>query len=339
MSTDLPLIGIQLDSLAGLTPPKSPDTYLRQVAELGIEVTTFSLNWGDVEKDDGVWDWSRLDPWEVVRERAPHPVVPLFFLFPIHMNERGPMPADLRKEPLDSPKLIDRWDAFVAAAARRAGWNDSEALLTVGNEIDWFMGEHPAEAEAAIQFLDQAAAAIVRHAPRARPLNTCQLSILDWDNGQDVVDALNANTAAVSFTWYDINERIEVNDPPTPIAATFDRMQEAAGKKPAFLQEFSMATGRLNQGDDDRQAARVHEMFDALSTRTRDQFLGLVWLTIEDWPMDAMRTYCDAQFDPALAASDVFLEYLTTLGIAKVDGSPKPAYGAWAARARAYRPR
>jgi hypothetical protein len=333
-----PLVGVQLDSLVGLVPPKPRDVWSRQIDDLGIEITTVSFNWGNVEKDDGVWDWSRLDVWNDLREHASRPIVPLFLLFPIHMNERGPLPADLQDEPLDSPKLADRWDAFVAEAARRAGWDADHAVVTVGNEIDWFMGAHPDEAEAAIAFLDGAAAAVTRHAPNARPANTLQYGMLSWPNAQDIVDALNRNTAVASFTWYDINERIEVPDPPTPLEDALARMQEAARGKPVLLQEFSMATGALNRGSDELQAARVHEMFDALERRTQDELLALVWLTIEDWPRDAMRTYVDHQFDAALASSDVFFEFLVTLGIARADGTPKAAYRAWMDRAQRYRP-
>src|SRR5690348_6164477 len=111
--TERPLIGLQLDSLVGLTPPKPEEVYLRQIDELGIGITTFGFSWGDIEKDDGVWDWSRLALWESVRARANRSIVPVFFLFPITMNDRGPLPADLREEPLDSPRMADRWDRFV----------------------------------------------------------------------------------------------------------------------------------------------------------------------------------------------------------------------------------
>ena len=334
---DRPLIGIQLDSLAGLTEPKQIDEALRQVDELGVEITTCSFNWGNVEKDDGVWDWSRLGPWEAVRTQSSRPITPLVLLFPIHMNERGTMPADLVDEPLDSPKLRDRWDAFIEKAAARADWNELQAIVTVGNEVDWFMGAHPDQAEAAITFLNAAAEAITRHAPAARPMNTLQYGVLSWPNGQEVVDALNENTSLVSFTWYDINERMEVPNPPTPLEDALQHMQKAAGGKPVLIQEFSMATGSLNKGSEELQAARVHEMFDALEARDRTQLEALVWLTIEDWPTAEMRWYVDHQFDEALATSDVFFEFLTTLGIAHPDGSPKLAYEVWRERVARYR--
>jgi hypothetical protein len=337
MSAERPLVGVQLDSLVGLTEPKAPDVYRRQIDELGIEITTVSTNWGDIEKDNGVWDWSRLEKWDEFREQSPRPLVPLFLIFPVHMNERGALPADLKDEPFTSTKLLDRWDAFIAEAAKRGEWDDARAIVTVGNEIDWFIGVHPEEAEGAIEFLDQAAQSVTRHAPNARPMNTLQYGVLNQPWGQDVIDALNRSTSLVSFTWYDINERIEVPDPPNPVDAALSAMEQAAGGKPVLVQEFSMATGALNQGSEQRQAARVHEMFDALERRTRQQVEGLVWLTIEDWPRDEMRRYVDFQFDGAMANSDVFFEFLVTLGIAHDDGSPKPAYEAWMERIRRYR--
>lgn len=335
-SPSRPLVGVQLDSLAGLTEPKTLEQQARQVDELGIEITTFGTAWGSIEKDDGIWDWARLEPWLYLRDNTERAPVPVFLLFPIHMNERGDWPADLKGEPLDSPKLLDRWRAFIETFAERSGMDEANAIVTVGNEIDWFIGVHPEEAMAAIQFLDAAAQIVGEVAPNSRPINTLQYSVLDQPWAADVVGALNAHTALCSFTWYDLSPTITGMVPPTPLQVALDKMVAAANGKPVFIQEISMPTKPLCGTTEADQVARVDELFEVLGGADPSVVAGAVWLTIEDWPVWAMQQYVSHQFKD-MDGDDTFLQYLTSLGIKREDGSPKPAFDRWLAHAAARR--
>lgn len=323
-----PLVGIQINN-------DDAAEAAQQIRDFGIETTCLHLPWGKVEPEPGQWDWSALDHWNGIREALGTPPTPCWFLFPLHMNARGDLPSDLRTEPLSSARMLDRWNAFVEEAAARAGWNDTEAIITVGNELDIYVDSNPGDREATVEFLRAATDAVLAHAPRSRPVNTLTWDSVQTAEGKALFDELNTNTALASFTWYDLKD-VGVTRPPTSIDATLTAMHELAGGKPVYLQEIAMPTAPACEGDEDLQAARIDELFDALGQRTQAEVAAAIWLTVFDWPVEFMKEWVAGQF-PDFAANERFLGFLTSMGLVRADGTPKPAAKTWAERAASYR--
>lgn len=325
---DKPLVGIQINN-------DDPAEAAGQIRDFGIEVTCLHLPWGKVEPEAGRTDWTALDHWNAIREELGTPPTPCWFLFPLHMNARGDLPADLRNEPLDSPKLLDRWNSFVEEAAVRADWNGTEAIVTIGNELDIYVESNPGDRDSTVEFLRGATDAVLAHAPKARPANTLTWDSVQSPEGRALFDDLNTNTHVGGFTWYDLKD-VGVTRPPTSIDATLSAMREMAGDKPVYLQEIAMPTAPACDGDEDLQAARIDELFDALGRRTQDDVVAAIWLTIVDWPVEFMKEWVAGQF-PDFAANDRFLGFLTSMGLVRSDGTPKPAAKTWLERAASYR--
>lgn len=320
------LAGIQVDR--GSAP-----TAARQVRELSVEITCGDLEWGAFETKKGETHWPQVPYWEELsKDLGVLPVVNLL-AFPIHMNERGPLPEDLKDTPLGSAEMIARWEAFVADAYSRLGRFFDAPIITIGNEVDIFVDSHPDERDGAIAFLDAAAQAVTRRWPGARPVNTCTYDVLAKPGGRELLEALNRHTALVSFTWYDLGPGIQVGTG-SSLAEVVAEIGAAGGDKPLYLQEISLPTGAACGGSEERQAARVHELFDLLGETPRSQLEGAVWLTIDDWPRAAMEAYIGTQFS-MLDGNAAFLDYLSTLGLRAEGGRPKPSYRAWVERAAA----
>jgi hypothetical protein len=323
-----PLVGIQINN-------ESAEQAADQVRTFGIEVTCLHLPWGSVETSPFTYDWSPLDHWKGIKAALHTPPTPVWFLFPLHMNERGHIPADLRDTPLDSTEMIERWDAWVAEAAIRCEWDETEAIVTVGNEVDLFVDAHPDQREAAVTFLNAANASVRRHAPRARTGNCVTWDSINRAGGADLYRAINVDSTLATFTWYDL-EGVRVRRPPTSIADTLRAMKDFAGDKPVFLQEIAMPTATACDGDEEVQAARIHELFDAATAFTQDEVLAVVWLCTNDWPRDVMADWVKNQF-PGFDGDELFLGFLTSMGFVREDGTPKPAHQVWRERAAGYR--
>jgi hypothetical protein len=323
-----PLVGIQIDN-------EDAKNAADQIRRYGIEATCLHLPWGAVEKAPGEYDWSALDHWNTIRSIFGTPPRPAWFLFPLHMNERGDIPPDLRTVALDAPEMIERWDAWVAETAPRAGWDDTEALITIGNEVDLFVDAHPDERDAAVTFLNAATESVNRHAPGALTGNCSTWDSVQRPEGAELWTAINERSALAIFTWYDL-QGVRVTRPPTSIDATLTAMTRFAAGKPLYLQEIAMPTAPACDGDDDLQAERVHELFDALATRSQEDVLAVIWLTTRDWPREFMREWVTNQF-PSFDGDEQFLGFLTSMGFVREDGTAKPADHVWQQRAASYR--
>ena len=324
-----PLLGIQISN-------DNPHDAAAQIARFGIETTCLHLPWGVVETAPRRYDWAALDHWNTIRELVGTPPTPVWFLFPIHMNARGHLPEHLATTPLDSPEFLTAWDEWVAATAPRAGWDETEAIVVIGNELDLFVDSHPDEYEAAVTFLRGATESVKRHAPRARTVNTVTWDSLNKAGGRELFEALNVGTDVVGFTWYDLSG-VSVTKPPTSIDETLSAMEAVAAGKPVLLQEIAMPTSPACDGDEELQAVRVDELFDAAETRTRARVAAVIWLTIADWPVEPLREWVSNQFGGALDGNEQFLGFLTSMGLVRSDGVDKPAAKVWQERISRYR--
>lgn len=329
---DRPLIGVQLYNFDAPVPL---DALPEVVDTLRIELSFAPLHWGSVETEPGRFDWSALERWERAAEiLGPRMPRLIWTIYPVHMNERGPLPPDLTGEPFDSPRMAERFDAFIAEAATRAGWGD-QSIVMVGNEIDMWYDGHKDELDAWLAFSESAASSIHRHAPGALVSNSLTHDALVWRGGPDLIRAVNQSSDIVAFQWYDLDRDLRVRE----LHSLEDVVQQwaaVADGKPLLLSEIGMATGAPMGSSDDFQVRRVEELFDVLARRTRSEMLGAVWLGLDDWDVEQLRQWIVGQF-PSMAGDDSFLSYLTTLGLRTYDGTPKPGYHAWVGRAADWR--
>ncbi len=320
MSSERPLVGVQIHGteVADAT---------QVVRDLGVEITVTHLNWGTVESDAGAFDWSALEWWQQLREELGSLPQQVFTLYPVHMNERGPLPADLRTVPFDSAQMLERFEGFVAQAAERAGWKDSSPIVVIGNEVNIFADSHPDELDAVLGFLAAGADAIRRHAPGARVVNTCTYDTIS--KRPDLVRALNASTDLAAFTWYELGPAPDFKLPGlSDMAEVVDRMEEAAGDKPVLIKEIGLPAAEILDSSEQIQARRVTEMFEVLSGRSRDRVVGAIWLCVDDWPVEPLREYVRHQF-PFFDGNEEFLAFLTSNGIRTHDRRPKAGWQAW----------
>src|SRR3954452_2890739 len=158
---ELSLIGIQL--------PLSQRAKACALADqLDVGITLVPLWWDRVERRDGSLTWTQGEHWRALSRTVARPPVPIWALYPIHMDGRDNMPRSLKRLSLDSPQIAERFESFVAGASKAAGWTDGSPIVLIGNEVDSYTNAHPDEADATISFLQQAADIVHRYAPSAR---------------------------------------------------------------------------------------------------------------------------------------------------------------------------
>lgn len=333
-----PRLGLYMGAPSGPDPIAAAVTGAELLRELGAEVTNQELAWGKVEPTAGVRDWAQLEEREAIAAVTPVPDG-VYLLWLVHMNERGVLPADLQDVPFDSPEMRARFESFVADAAVRAGWADGEPVVLIGNEVDIWAGAHPDEVDAFCDLAAAGAEAIRRAAPRAKVVNSVTYETIQKPDGARLISRLNEATDLVAFTYYgDAGLGHSTTDGARPVETMADvvaNMEAVAGGKPLLLLEVGAAT-RGPAGTEETQAERVHQLFDVLEASDRDRIEAAMWLGPYDWPEDFMRGWLADQF-PTMAEHEGFFLYLTSLGLCRSDGTPKPGLAAWRERAAAWR--
>jgi hypothetical protein len=297
------------------------------VPELGIDLTLAHLNWGGVEPEPGQRDWAALDWWDsYAATGAPMPTR-IWTMYVVHMNERGPLPSDLRGTSFGAPEMHRRFEAFVADAGERTGWGDNGDIVLIANELDMWARSYPDEVPAFLDFLEAGADAIRRHAPGVRVINTVSNDILETDESRSLLKECNRATDLVAFDWYDLRPNLRV-ERLTDLEGLVQQWEEAAGGRQIIINEIGLPTGAGCASSEELQETRVHELFEVLNRRTRDQVEGAVWLGLDDWSETVMREWAANQF-PGIPEMETFLSFLTTLGLRSLDRIPKLGYQAW----------
>jgi hypothetical protein len=319
-----PRIGIQLsnfDRRVGL------DEMPLVHSELQNQITFAPLWWGEVEKAPGEYDWEAMDWWAGVDGVLPSLPQRIWTIYPVHMNERGVLPPDLQDAPFDRPDMLDRFESFVAEAARRGGWNDGDTVVMLGNELDMWAARYPEEVPAFVRFVNEGADAIRRHAPEARVVNSLTLGVLDEPGGADLVKAVNENADLLALQWYDLRPDFTIRRL-SDLGREVDRMLAIAAGRPLLISEIGLPTHGTCLSSERLQAERVAELFAVLDGYGRHEIEGAVWLGLDDWPVEVLEPYVAQQF-PELVGNAEFLCFLTSLGLRDRDGNPKEGYRAW----------
>jgi hypothetical protein len=326
-----PLTGVQIYNF-DVTDPFGAGRIASLIDELAIEMTVAPLWWGRTETAPRSYDWSALDWWRALSDVLPQMPRRIWCLFPVHMNERGPLPPDLQEMPFDSAEMLERFEAFVDAAASQGAWQAEGDIVVVGNEIDTWAQSYPAEVDAFLTFSDAAAAALRRGTPGVRVVNTCTADALNAPGGPDLVRELNRSMDLVAFQWYDNGPDGGVRGL-TEMSSVMKQWLHAAAGKPVLLSEIGLPSSPDAGSSEEMQVQRVEEIFDVVQSLSREECEGVVWLAVNDWDRERMREWVAKQF-PIFDGAQTFLGFLTSLGLRRADGTAKPAYDAWARLAR-----
>ena len=109
------------------------------------------------------------------------------------------------------------------------------------------------------------------------------------------------------------------------------QIEAFAGDRPILIVEIGRPSGKGAGSSEELQADFIDEIFDVLGRRDSSKFLGAIWLTTHDWPVDPMKEWVHNQF-PELDGHEAFLSFLTSNGLLDHKGAPKPSYERWRSR-------
>jgi hypothetical protein len=240
------------------------------------------------------------------------------------------LPADLAGEPLDSDRMVQRFNALLDnLLGTRKG---SIRYLSIGNEVDAWMRAHPDDWARYERFLNR----VIAHVRALDPAILVGTTITaDGLLGASPIEASRlARLGDVwMLTYYPLSwgaSGVGVRDP-SVVAADFQRLREMAGAQPIVYQEVGYPASARIGSSEALQARFMGAVLDAWhADHDRIPFLNFFLLH------DFTPQMCD-DFGVYYAAVGVsgFTDFLCTLGLRKATGEPRQAWTALTARTSA----
>jgi hypothetical protein len=193
--------------------------------------------------------------------------------------------------------------------------------LSIGNEVDVYLGSHPEELEPYRRFLADA----VAHAHQLFP--GVLVGVTSTYDGARRVVSLQEPTDVVVLTYYPLGPRF-VPRPPSTAAPDLAAMLEIAGDRPLVLQEVGYPSDPVLSSSEQRQAEFVTAILAAWKA-AGSRVPMLNWFALGDFTAQL----CDQLVGYyGLGGDRNFGAYLCSLGLRRVDGAPKPGWQALLSR-------
>jgi hypothetical protein len=237
-------------------------------------------------------------------------------------------PSDLAMTSFDAPEMKSRFHALVDALLPKL--NSHVKWLSIGNEVDVYLGAHPGEWATYESFLRDAFAYVRAKAPQLSLAVTFTFEGARGTNNAAVAQ-LNAASDALVLTYYPLGAMFAVKDPALATADVPQMVTLAAGK-PLVLQEVGYPSSTMLGSSEDAQSQLVANVLTAWQ-RQGGAKVPFVNFFLEH---DLTSMLCDqyAQYY-GLGGDANFKAYLCSLGLRQSNGTAKKAWGTLVTQARA----
>ena len=321
-AADKPLVGVSLGvPEGGGATDLIASVLTARTARAGL--TYVSVKWSDLEPKPGVYNLKPID--DPVTNLAPLGFHVAITIQTLDTSNRT-LPADLMDKPFDSPEVRTRFDALL----QQIGPKITAAVTDVnlGNEADVYLGTHPQEIEA-FAGLVEAGRTRLRASRPGLPIGVTT-TFDGLKTRFSVFQRLNRNMDVIAMTYYPLTAAFAVR-PVADVSGDFDMMASAAGAKPLLLQEVGYPADPLLGSSEEKQAAFVDAVFDALNKHSSQIGFVNFFLMYDfgDKLVNALTQY--------YSLNDAhFRAFLGSLGLRKADGTPRLAWLRFEVRSSAW---
>lgn len=309
-------LGVHITAAAGQDYPAA----YAQARSAGIDCVPYTFQWTAVEDSTG------YDPQGLMSDingfYQAEPVSLSLCLSPIAANRRD-VPADLAGLAFDDPVMINRFNELLDTMHRRMAAINLRYLL-IGNEVDNYFSQHPAEWPAYTRFCvaaRQHARTLWGNSLMVGAETTLGASI---GNDHAPIDSLHAAMDMVCLTYYPLAPTFMME----PVAQMNTDMEVMLAMHPhqcVLMQEFGYATSALCAGSEQAQSEFIEKTFVLWDKHAAQiTYLAFLWLNdLSDAQAEAVTVYYGLN---GTTVEQPFTAYIRSLGLCNNDGSPKPGF-------------
>lgn len=234
-------------------------------------------------------------------------------------------PSDLLTVPFDAPQMRARFRALLDRLLPLL--NARVKYLSIGNEVNVYLEAHPAEWATYQTFYEDALAYSHQQMPRLLVGVTATYGGASGVS-QALLARLNTQSDVVIYTYYPLRENFQVQSPQAPLT-DFPTMLTLAAGRPVLLQEVGFPTDPLNGSSEALAAAFVSNTLTAWRAAGASMpFLSYFLLhDLDAATCELLQLYYGLP-------TPTFKAYLCSLGLRRMDGSPKPGWDRFVAGAK-----
>jgi len=298
------------------------DEATRLSQDAGVKGTVVMHTWSELEPAPGQFALTGLQS-ELARHRQNG--LQIYLGIQIINTVKRELPADLQSRSFDDPQALSRFHALIDAL--QPVLSGFEHYLSIGNEVDTYLSNNPAQWTSYLVFYEDALAYLHQKRPSLLVGVTAGLEGYSSTNVNEVA-ALNTHSDFIALTYYPMQPGAQVRTADAP-RTDLPLMVSRAGGRPVVLQEAGFPSGALSGSSEQSEAQFVTAALDAWKAQGNSMpFLSCFLL----YDFDA--STC-AAFDAYYGVNDpAFTEFLCTLGLRRADGSEKAAWASFVAAAR-----
>ncbi|MEM6791548.1 MAG: hypothetical protein AAF928_01390 [Myxococcota bacterium] len=329
--------GTHVSMIRGFNPPDADldpllDAFWQDARDAGMRSGRIQIDWADLETAPGVYDEARLVE---ALERAD--LRDLQILAGVYaLDTEGPvLPDDLQAAVLggtrlDDPEVAERWEDFLRWLLPVLDRYDVWGLLITNEPDSWIVDEGDRPAEEVAAFYAQAN----RIADAVTPeivVGATHTSFVRTNPERFHTDTLREIDFA-SYNYYPLDPLLfSVGSDADAVRDALDRYLEVSDGKPVVIQELGASAGWPDRPSD--MGATVEQQLTFYRTsldvaQRNDQLRAVYAFQLVDWSAETYGIFRDilaAEGTPPdfLDRND---EYLGTLGLIDITGTPRPAW-------------
>ncbi len=305
----------------GMTPAAALDLVLAA----GGRGQGVDLHWPELEPSPGVYDFTTAN--KIITDENEGPFRIHVALDVINTTVRE-VPSDLVTTPFDDPQqMLPRFTNMLTALLNQYGTKIDS--ITIGNEVDVYLGANPTQWQAYATFYGEASALIHSQFPSIRVGVTSTFGgATDATNGP-LIAALNSVSDMFMMNYYPLNADFTPRDP-SVVTADFAKILAVSQGKPILLQEVGYPTSTALGSSEQMQAQFVNNVFSEwMKAGNKIEYLSF-FLLHDDTPANCAQIA--AQFQQA---NPNFVLFFCSLGLRNSDGTDKLAWPALKTAAQA----
>ena len=239
---------------------------------------------------------------------------------PVNTNQLT-FPKDLLNLPIDDPKVVDRFAAYLDSLASRSGRLQISTIY-IGNEIDAYLEEDPEIWHAFMTFFEKAKDQVKKVFGSEMKVGTIgQLDALINPATADFFKNINKMTDMIGVTYYPLNDKFQVRDPKAP-TQDFSDLVKAYPNKPIYFNECGYPTSPINKSSEEQQRDFIKQVFKAW-----DKHDGQIMHIDFTWMHDLSASSVNTLKEYYGVQSEEFGEYLRTLGFRTFEGYGRDKLG------------
>ncbi len=283
----------------------------------GMQAVPLALYWDDLETSPNTYN---PNPNNLAIAESFYPGVNTkvsLEINPVDTLKRR-MPSDLATLPFDDPTVISRYENLLT-------WVFSQipdvqlTSLTIGNEVDVYLDNHPSEWPHYRNFFQQVSA----YARTLRPgLKVGVKGTFSGMTGgaESNMQALNQYSDVVEVTYYPLNTDF-TPESPTVVSGDFNTLTGLYPGRIIYMLEAGYPASTQCGSSEAKQAQFINQIFSAWDAHADQiKLISFTWLTdLSPQTVDQLVAYYGI-------SAPCFAQYLATLGVITYDGREKQAY-------------